>query len=40
MVNFGKSLFPLFALALDVPEDFFENKVWSLSIYILMFWSS
>ncbi|CDO72161.1 hypothetical protein BN946_scf184970.g13 [Trametes cinnabarina] len=25
-VNLGKSLFPLFALALDLPEDFFDDK--------------
>jgi hypothetical protein len=26
-VSLGKSLFPLFALALDLPEDFFDDKV-------------
>jgi hypothetical protein len=25
-VSLGKSLFPLFALALDLPEDFFDDK--------------
>jgi len=27
-VNLGKLLFPLFALALYLPEDFFDDKVW------------
>ena len=26
-VKLGQSLFPLFALALDLPENFFDNKV-------------
>ena len=26
-VRLGKYLFPLFALALDLPEDFFDGKV-------------
>jgi len=26
-VNFGKALFPIFALALNLPEDFFDDKV-------------
>ncbi len=26
-VSLGKNLFPLFALALDLPENFFEDKV-------------
>ena len=26
-VNLGKKLFPLFALALDLPENFFDDKV-------------
>jgi isopenicillin N synthase-like dioxygenase len=26
-VQFGQSLFPLFALALDLPENFFDDKV-------------
>lgn len=26
-VNLGKMLFPLFALALNLPEDFFTDKV-------------
>ncbi len=26
-VNLGRKLFPLFALALDLPEDFFADKV-------------
>lgn len=26
-VQLGKNMFPLFALALDLPEDFFANKV-------------
>ena len=26
-VAVGKALFPLFALALDLPEDFFDDKV-------------
>lgn len=28
----GKSLFPLFALALDLPENFFDDKVIFLSV--------
>lgn len=27
-VALGKKLFPLFALALDLPEDFFDDKVY------------
>jgi isopenicillin N synthase-like dioxygenase len=26
-VRLGQSLFPLFALALDLPENFFDDKV-------------
>ena len=26
-VNFGRALFPIFALALNLPEDFFDDKV-------------
>jgi len=26
-VNLGRSLFPLFALALNLPENFFDDKV-------------
>lgn len=26
-IGLGRKLFPLFALALDLPEDFFEDKV-------------
>ena len=26
-VRFGKKLFPLFAIALDLPEDWFGDKV-------------
>jgi isopenicillin N synthase-like dioxygenase len=27
ILNLGQSLFPLFALALNLPEDFFDDKV-------------
>jgi isopenicillin N synthase-like dioxygenase len=27
VLRLGHSLFPLFALALDLPEDFFDDKV-------------
>lgn len=27
MLHLGQSLFPLFALALDLPETFFDDKV-------------
>jgi hypothetical protein len=27
VVRFGKILFPLFALALDLPENFFDDKI-------------
>lgn len=27
-VSLGRKLFPLFALALDLPENFFDDKVW------------
>ena len=27
VVDLGKKLFPIFALALDLPENFFEDKV-------------
>ena len=27
VLGVGKILFPLFALALDLPDDFFEDKV-------------
>lgn len=33
-VQLGKSLFPLFALALDLPEDFFDDKV---NIYLCFY---
>jgi len=34
VLQLGQSLFPLFALALDLPEDFFDDKVsyWNLIV--------
>jgi len=33
-VNFGRALFPIFALALNLPEDFFDDKVkWASSAF-------
>ncbi len=36
-VQLGKSLFPLFALALDLPEDFFVDKVCHLHSVVTVF---
>jgi hypothetical protein len=37
-IRLGKTLFPLFALALNLPQTFFDDKVWfSLLLLVLSF---
>lgn len=37
MQSLGRRLFPLFALALDLPRDYFDDKVLSDELIVLPF---